>query len=91
MNSQNTKSSIRTLLELVISIAIFVTFILLTVVVIMLVTGTMHVLGRNFLHTSIINIVSVVAAVIILILSVSFLFKAFKSIRSTVIKALLHD
>ncbi len=91
MNSQSNKSFIQTLLEPVISVSIVLTFILLTVVVIMLVTGTLHVLSRNFLQPLIINIISVVVSVIIIILSASFLIRTFQSIRSTVIKALFHD
>jgi len=79
------------LLEAAIVIAIVLTFILLTVVVIMLVTGALHIINRNFLQLSFINIISAVAAVIILSLSASFFVRAFKSIRISVIKAVLHD
>jgi len=91
MKSPESKSSVRSLLELGITVTIILSFALLTVVVIMLVTGSLHVINKNFLQLSFINIISAVLAVIILFLSVSFLIKTFKSIRSTVIKAVLHD
>jgi len=91
MNSQNNKSSIRTLLEIAITIAIILTFILLTVVVMMLVTGSLHVINRNFFQLSFMNIMSSAAAIIILIISTLFLIKAFKKIRSSVINAVFHD
>jgi len=91
MKSQESKSSVSTLLELAVGAAIIITFALLTVVVIMLVTGSLHMINSNFLQLSFINIISTVAAVIIFFLSTSFLIKTFKSIRSSVIKALFHD
>lgn len=91
MKSSESKSSARSLLELGIAVAIILFFVLLTVVVIMLVTGSLHVINKNFLQLSFINIISAVIAIIILFFSVSFLLKTFKSIRSTVIKAVFHD
>jgi hypothetical protein len=91
MNSKNPKSAFLTLLEIAITISIVLTFILLTVVVIMLVTGSLHAINKNFIQLSFINIISVVVAVIILFMSSSFFFRSFKNIRSSVIKALFHN
>ena len=90
MKSQESKSSVRTLLEIAITVAIVLAFILFTIVVIMLVTGSLHVINRNFFQLSFINIISTAAAVIILLLSASFFIKAFTNIRTTVIKAVFH-
>ena len=90
MKSQESKTSFRTLLEIAITVAIVLAFILFTIVVIMLVTGSLHVINRNFFQLSFINIISTVAAVIILLLSASFFIKAFTNIRITVIKAVFH-
>jgi len=73
------------------TIAIVLFFILFTVVVIMLVTTSLQIINDKFLQISFINIISVVTAVIIFYLSASFFIRAFKNIRSSVIKALFHD
>jgi len=91
MKSTESKSGIRSLLELGIAISIILTFALLTVVVIMLVTGSLHAINSKFFQLSFINTISTVAAVLIFLLSTSFLIKSFKNIRSSVIKAVLHD
>jgi len=91
MKSTESKSGIRSLLELGIAISIILTFALLTVVVIMLVTGSLHAINSKFFQLSFINTISTVAAVLIFLLSTSFLIKSFKNMRSSVIKAVLHD
>ncbi|UCH81218.1 MAG: hypothetical protein JSW20_01055 [Nitrospiraceae bacterium] len=91
MKSLESRTAVRSLLELGITVFIILTFALLTVVVIMLVTGTLHVFNRNFLQISFINMISTIVAVIILVLSALFLIRAFKGIRDTVINILFHD
>ena len=90
MKSTESKSGVQSLLELGIAISIILTFTLLTVVVIMLVTGSLHAINSKFFQLSFINTISTVAAVIIFLLSASFLIKSFKNMRSSVIKAVLH-
>lgn len=91
MKSTESKPILRSLLELGIAICIILTFALLTAVVIMLVTGSLHAINSRFFHLSFINMISTVAAVLIFLLSTLFLITSFKNIRSSVIKAVLHD
>ena len=90
MSDSKSKSAKERMLPYIYFFMVVIVFSLLSVVVIMLVTGSVHIINDRYVHFEHINIVTITIAAVIVAIVILFFLKKFKEIFRFIEEQVTH-